>query len=108
MSKASSDKKAAHITLKTAENNPNTTEVELSIAATAFSNARKAFRRITRRTQALADNTRDEQIHEILSKDPSNAFKLLKNSKSSTTSKIYEVKVGDSTYSGENQPRISK
>ena len=102
VSKSSVDKKAAHNNLKAAHNNPESTEVEVSTATTAYSDARKAYRRVFRRHQAQADNESDSKIHDILSKNPSEAFKHLKKCKSSSSSKISEIHVGDSVYTGEN------
>ena len=55
-----------------------------------------------RRHQANADNENDEKMHDILSVNPYEAFKLLRKAKSSSSSKISEINVGESTYTGEN------
>ena len=102
VSEASETKKAAHNNLKSVQQDPNSTEVELSCATTTFTDARKAYRRVLRRHQADTDNAQHSKLHDILSSNPSESFKLLKKCKSSSTSKISEIKVGENVYTGDN------
>ena len=98
---AASTKKAAHSKLQELSAESSTSELELSTAKANFSDARKAHRRVWRRHQAADERERDRKLS-AMSSNPSEAFKHLKSVRSSSISKISEIKVGDETYYGKD------
>ena len=95
-------KKAAFAELKNIESTPSSTEDQLSLARTSFSDARKAHRRAWRRSQAIHEQDRDQKLSALCTKNPNDAYKHLRSVRSTSSSKISEIKVGDKVYQGKD------
>ena len=99
---AETAKKDAHLELQKTSSNPMSTELQNDMAKSAFCDARKAHRCVWRRHQAAEEQVRDQKLSSITTKAPSEAFKLLRSVRSSASTKISEIKVGDKIYSGQD------
>lgn len=97
---AAKAKKDAHLELQKVTSDPSSTHSEQVLAKTKFSDARRGHRRVWRRHQAAEEQERDRKLSSICSKNPTEAFKLLKSVRATSSSKISEIKAGDKTYTG--------
>ena len=97
---ASKAKKDAHLELQKVTSDPSSTHSEQVLAKSKFSDARRGHRRVWRRHQAAEEHERDRKLSSICSKNPAEAFKLLKSVRATSSSKISEIKAGDKIYSG--------
>ena len=96
-SAANAKLKAHKIWLRTSEDQLSSdaakTEAKLN-----FCQARANHRKLWRRHLSLQASDQDSRIHCILGKDPRKAFKELKALKSTSSTKVCELKVGDETF----------
>ena len=68
----------------------------------AYNKSRNKHRKLVREYKAIGSIKRDENLHSILSRDPSSVFKSVKHSKRSKAGKIYKLTVGHKTYVGDS------
>ena len=92
-------KEAAHKRWLRVSEDDNATFDEKQIAKDEFINARKVERQAKRRFLIMLEEERNSNLHSILTKNPSELFKTVKNSRKASSS-IHELKVGDKIYSG--------
>ena len=98
---ASKEKDSAHKVWMTLSEDPLASDLEKSTAKSQFKNARTNHRRLWRRHQASSANLNNDKLHDILTSNPQAAYTELRRHKSSSATKISELKVGDKTYQGE-------
>ena len=98
---AAREKKAAHKHWLVLSENTTSSETELLTAKLQFTDARKKHRRLWRRHQAHAATQADALLHDLLTSDPKAAHSELRRHKSSSETKISELKVGDQVFLGE-------
>ena len=82
--------------------NSNASKAELLEAHTTFNIAKAAHQNVVRKSTVEQECIRDEQFHEILSKNPRDVFRRIKARKSKESPSIDSLIVGDKIYTNEN------
>ena len=81
--------------------NVSTTDSEKNDALTRFKNAKSLHQSVIRRHRVAQEITRDNDLLGILSKQPRDIFKKFRQNKSSQTSKVKSLLVGNKVYTEE-------
>ena len=82
VSAAAKEKKAAHAVLQAVSSDPSSTSLQHTTAKKQFCDARKLHRQAWRRHQAAQENERDLKLDNIISTNPTSAFKHFKSVRS--------------------------
>ena len=91
-------KKNSHKNMKTMLNDPTVSEEQKLASKTAFTNARREYRKLLRQHEASGNALRDEKLHSLLNKDPKKAFNEIRKHKNTGNYKISELKVDDEVF----------
>ena len=96
--------KAKEVALKNLNNvtrNDSTTESEKDDALTLFKTAKSFHQKVIRNHRVAQESSRDDDLLDILSKQPRDIFKKFRNNKSSQSTKVKSLLVGNKVYSEE-------
>ena len=80
----------------------NTPATEIQDATENYKSAKSAHQNLVRKYSISQELERDNNLLDLLSKQPKDIFKSFRNAKSSQATKIRKLHVGDKTYSEEN------
>ena len=80
----------------------NTTKDELLNAQATFNLAKAAHQNAVRKFNVKQECVRDEEFHEILTKNPREVFRRIKSKKAKESSSIDALHVGDKLYTNDN------
>ena len=84
------------------ETNLKATKAEKDNAKAEYKSAKSLHQNLVRKHNVSKEIERDDEFNDILSKQPSKVYKTIKNRKSSQSSKLKSLKVGDKTYNEES------
>ena len=76
------------------ESNPSATTEEIEAAKNEFRTAKSAHQNLVRKHNICNEIKRDEELHNLLTRDTKNIFKSFRTMKSSQTGKIKSLQVG--------------